>query len=62
MADFGKGSPAHPMSYEEVAQKFRECAEFARWDLSRAEEVVGMVRDLEELGAVERLSAALARS
>ena len=28
-ADFGKGSPAFPMSYDEVAGKFRENAEFA---------------------------------
>jgi 2-methylcitrate dehydratase PrpD len=60
MADFGKGSPAHPMSYDEVAGKFRECAEFARWDKGRAEDVVGMVRDLEDLGEIGRLTAALA--
>jgi 3-isopropylmalate dehydrogenase len=29
-ADFGKGSPAMPMSYEEVSDKFRENAEFAK--------------------------------
>src|SRR5215210_5952636 len=28
-ADFGKGSPANPMSYDEVADKFRETAGFA---------------------------------
>ena len=30
-ADFGKGSPSHPMSYDEVADKFRECAAYSRW-------------------------------
>jgi 2-methylcitrate dehydratase PrpD len=60
MADFGKGSPAQPMSYDEVAEKFRQCAEFARWDAGRAEDVVGMVRDIEELGSIGRLTAALA--
>jgi 2-methylcitrate dehydratase PrpD len=60
MADFGKGSPAHPMSYDEVAQKFRECAEFARWDSGRAEDVVRMVRDLENISEIGRLTAALA--
>jgi 2-methylcitrate dehydratase PrpD len=60
-ADFGKGSPAQPMSYEEVAEKFRECAEFARWDRARAEEVVGMVAELERLKDVRRLTSALAR-
>src|SRR3546814_17362559 len=32
MADFGKGSPATPMSFDEVATKFHECAGFAGWD------------------------------
>ena len=61
MADFGKGSPAIPMSYEEVADKYRECARYARWNKRRAENVVGMVRDLEDLGDIRRLTAALAR-
>ncbi|WP_406857774.1 MmgE/PrpD family protein [Alsobacter sp. KACC 23698] len=58
-ADFGKGSPSNPMSYEEVADKFRECVEFARFDKQKAETVVAMVRDLEDLGSIERLTAAL---
>jgi 2-methylcitrate dehydratase PrpD len=45
VADFGKGSPVHPMSYQEVAEKFRECAEYSRWDRSRAESVVAMVHE-----------------
>jgi 2-methylcitrate dehydratase PrpD len=60
MADFGKGSPDQPMTYDEVAEKFRECAAYARWNKGRAEDVVGMVRDLESLGAISRLTAALA--
>jgi 2-methylcitrate dehydratase PrpD len=58
-ADFGKGSPANPMSYEEVAEKFRECAEFARFPTERAVSVVAMVRDLETLPSIERLMAVL---
>jgi 2-methylcitrate dehydratase PrpD len=61
-ADFGKGSPAQPMSYEEVAAKFRECAEFAGWNMARAEEVVELVAELERVKQVGRLTAALARS
>jgi 2-methylcitrate dehydratase PrpD len=61
MADFGKGSPAHPMSYEEVAEKFMECAEFARWDRGLAEEVVAMVAGLEALPDVSGLMALLRR-
>jgi len=60
-ADFGKGSPQIPMTYEEVADKFRGCADFARWPSDRANEVVALVRDLEELPDVQRLTAALRR-
>jgi 2-methylcitrate dehydratase PrpD len=59
VADFGKGSPANPMSYDEVAGKFHECAEFAGWDRARAERVVAMVAEFEKLGALEQLMAEL---
>ena len=59
MADFGKGSPSNPMSYEEVARKFRECAEFAAWDMGRAESVVEMVAGFEKMDSLEELMAAL---
>ena len=58
-ADFGKGSPANPMTYEEVADKFRECAEFARFPRDKAISVVAMVRDLETLPSIERLMGLL---
>jgi 2-methylcitrate dehydratase PrpD len=58
-ADFGKGSPAMPMSYEEVADKFRENAAFARFPKERAEQVVAMVRELESLTKVATLMQAL---
>ena len=61
-ADFGKGSPANPMSYEEVAAKFGECAEFARFPKDKAESVVAMVRDLETLPAIDRLMSVLRTS
>ena len=57
MADFGKGSPANPMSYDEVATKFLECAEFARWDMGKAREVVGMVSEFEKLADIRKLMA-----
>lgn len=59
MADFGKGSPANPMSYDEVAQKFRECAEFASWDMSKASEIVAMVAELETLPDIHGLMTLL---
>ena len=59
-ADFGKGSPANPMSYDEVAEKFAGCAAFAGWDEDRAVQVVEIVRDLESLESVRELTAVLA--
>jgi 2-methylcitrate dehydratase PrpD len=60
-ADFGKGSPANPMSYDEVADKFRECAAYSRWPKTKAEQVVEMVRHLEEVRHVRELTALLSR-
>ncbi|MBZ9683536.1 MULTISPECIES: MmgE/PrpD family protein [unclassified Mesorhizobium] len=61
-ADFGKGSPANPMSYEEVADKFRDNAAHARLARSAANEVVSLVRDLEEQPSLERLMALVAKA
>jgi 2-methylcitrate dehydratase PrpD len=58
-ADFGKGSPANPMSYGEVSDKFRETAGFAGLGRERIEDVIAMVRDLETLPSIERLMAPL---
>jgi len=61
-ADFGKGSPAFPMTYEDVADKFFGCADFARFPAARAREVAAMVRDLEALPSIGRLMRLLAVS
>ena len=58
-ADFGKGSPADPMSFDEVAGKFRQCAEYAGFGADRAEKVVATVRALETLGDVRELTGQL---
>ena len=60
-ADFGKGSPANPMSYDEVADKFRGCAEFAKWDKGKTEQIIETVRTLEQLKSVRELTSLLAR-
>lgn len=60
IADFGRGSPAIPMSYDEVADKFRENCEFARFASGRAEEVVNIVRSIESLKSIKELTALLA--
>lgn len=61
-ADFGKGSPADPMSYDEAADKFRECAAYSRWPKAKADEVVELVRGLERLKSVRQLTGLLSRA
>ncbi len=61
-ADFGKGSPAIPMTYDEVADKFRECAAYSRWPKKNAEQVVELIRNLEEVTNVRKLTAFLSRA
>ena len=56
-ADFGKGSPANPMSYDEVAEKFHGCADFAQWPIARANRVVELVSHLEDLDDMRTLTA-----
>src|SRR5437773_2695962 len=58
-AEFAKGHPANPMSYEDEADKFRGCAEFAKWPSAKAESVIQIVRTLEKAPDVSKVSAAL---
>ena len=58
-ADFGRGSPAMPMSYEEVAEKFRENCEFAKFDSKKASQVIDMIRRIESVGSICELTALL---
>jgi len=58
-AEFAKGSPSNPMSFDEVADKFRGCAEFAKWPREKAEAVISMVKSIESLSDMSKLSAAL---
>ena len=58
-ADFGKGSPAFPMSYDEVADKFHENAEFAGLGRGKAQEIVELVRGLEGLASLDDLTRRL---
>ena len=60
-ADFGKGSPANPMSYDEVADKFRGCAKFADWPDNHTEAVIDMIRALEDVASVRELTTLLSR-
>ena len=58
-ADFGKGSPAIPMSYDDVAAKFLDCAAFAKWPASKANSIVEMARKLEQIPDMRKLTALL---
>jgi hypothetical protein len=55
-----KGSPENPMTFEEVADKFRGNAEFAKWPSQKAESVIGLVKSLESVPDMSKLTAALA--
>src|SRR5258706_126964 len=48
-ADFGKGSPANPMSFDEAAKKFRGCAEFAEWPAAKTEKIIAFTKDLDSV-------------
>ncbi len=58
-ADFGKGSPANPMTDEELSEKFRQCAAWGGLERARAEEVLALVWKIEELADVGELTGLL---
>ena len=58
-ADFGKGSPADPMTFEEAAVKFRGCAEYADWPKAKMEKIIDFVKTLESVPDVGTLSPLL---
>jgi 2-methylcitrate dehydratase PrpD len=55
-----KGSPENPMTFEEVADKFRGNAEFLKWPSQKAETVIELVKTLESVPDMSKLTAALA--
>lgn len=61
-ADFGKGSPANPMSDEELADKFRECAAWGGLPKSNTERVIDLVLNFEKLKSIRELTRLLAIS
>ena len=60
-ADFGKGSPTNPMSYDEVAEKFQGCAAFAEWPVAKVTQVVDLIRKLEDVSDVRALTGLLSK-
>ena len=60
-ANFGKGSPADPMTFKETAAKFRGCAEYAEWPKSKTDALIAFVADLDKQPAVDGLTQLLSR-
>ena len=58
-ADFGKGSPANPMSDEELVEKFRQCAAWGGLTRGQAKAVLDLAWRLEELKDVNQLTKLL---
>ncbi len=60
-ADFGKGGPTDPMSFDEVAEKFQGCAAYADWPGPKATQVVDLVRKLEDVKDMRAITALLTK-
>jgi 2-methylcitrate dehydratase PrpD len=58
-ADFGKGSPANPMTDDELAEKFRQCAEWGKLPKDRIATVLDMLWHIETLKDVNALTKLL---
>jgi 2-methylcitrate dehydratase PrpD len=58
-AEFAKGSPANPMSFDEAAVKFRGCAEFVEWPKAKTERLITYVKELDSVLDVSALSPLL---
>jgi 2-methylcitrate dehydratase PrpD len=58
-ADFGKGSPANPMSDDELFHKFRECAAWGGLNRDEAQRVIDMMWKIEDLANAADLTRLL---
>ena len=58
-ADFGKGSPANPMSDDELFTKFRECAAWGGLGSDTAQQVIDLVWKIDDLANVAELTRLL---
>jgi 2-methylcitrate dehydratase PrpD len=60
-ADFGKGSPANPMTDEELSEKFRQCAAWGGLNLDQTKAVLDLVWRIDELRDVNELTRLLGK-
>ena len=61
-ADFGKGSPADPMTDDELEAKFRDCAAWGGFGEDDARAVAALLWRLSELADVREITRLLRRS
>lgn len=61
-ADFGKGSPADPMTEAELEAKFRDCAAWGGMSDPDARRVAAIVWGIEELRDIRQLTGRLRRT
>jgi 2-methylcitrate dehydratase PrpD len=60
-ADFGKGSPANPMSDAELADKFRQCAAWGGLDAAQTQRVLDLAWRIETIDDIGALTQHLRR-
>ena len=58
-ADFAPGSTADPMSFDDVAEKFRGCADHAGWPVDKSAQAIAMVERLDDLENIATLTRTL---
>jgi 2-methylcitrate dehydratase PrpD len=58
-AEYAKGSPANPISFDEVIDKFRGCAEFVKWPSQKTQQVIAFVKSLENAPDISKLAPLL---
>jgi len=58
-ADFGKGSPANPMTDDELSEKFRGCARWAKMPKEKIETMLDMLWHIEAMKDVNELTRLL---
>jgi 2-methylcitrate dehydratase PrpD len=60
-ADFGKGSPANPMSDAELSDKFRQCAAWGGLDQDRSNRLLDLAWRIEKIEDIGELARGLRR-
>jgi len=58
-ADFAKGTPQNPMSFVELADKFRGCAAYADWPKAKTEATIERVAHLESVADIRAVTKLL---